>query len=104
MGAGINTVDAVSFAGEGSIGCLPRILPAGVGRSRNLQTAGSCKPAAAVFDDRTAPVLDAHLARRENALYSGCQKNVPIAGGFLGTPLVPPAFFPEHVYDKRYKL
>jgi hypothetical protein len=32
------------------------------------------------------------------------KKIVPIAGGFFGTPLMPPTFFPEHFYDKRYNL
>jgi hypothetical protein len=35
--------------------------------------------------------------------YSGCQKNVPIAGRFFVTTTYAAIIFPEHIYDKRYK-
>jgi len=38
------------------------------------------------------------------SFYSGCQKNVPIAGRFFATTLMPPSFFSEHYYDKRYNF
>jgi hypothetical protein len=35
-------------------------------------------------------------------VYSGCQKNVPIAGGFFWNTTYAAHLFPEHGYDKRY--
>jgi hypothetical protein len=36
------------------------------------------------------------------SFYSGCQKNVPMAERFFGTTLMPPTFFSECFYEKRY--
>jgi hypothetical protein len=36
--------------------------------------------------------------------YSGCQKNVPIAGCFFVTTTYAAILFAEHNYDKRYRL
>jgi len=45
------------------------------------------------------------LAYRLNhrLVHSGCQKNVPIAGGFFWNTTYAAHLFPEPFYDKRYK-
>jgi hypothetical protein len=48
-------------------------------------------------------VKSRNLREPSNKIYSDCKKNVPLAEGFLLQALMPPSFYLERIYDKRYK-